>query len=281
MRIVLPALHNTGVRAAGGGCASVNLDLARSLIDDVRPDLLVFPELSSCGYPGLVDHGGDDAALSDVAEPLTGPIAASFAELARKSMCAIVFGFCELDAGRRFNTLVLADPAGGLIGYRKIHLTEAEQRHFVAGTRAVVADSRFGRTGLSSCYDKMFPAVYQRQRERGAQLSVISSAWSSRSADPGGTTDTLAEQSLLFDRARAAETGMVVISTNYEGPKLPGSAERFCGGRRVIDGLGRVVPPTVDGAGASVWDLDVGQAAHAVRAFNDGDFFTRDGRRVF
>ncbi|TGD87512.1 carbon-nitrogen hydrolase family protein [Mycolicibacterium sp. CH28] len=281
MRIALPALHNTGVSSAVGGRHPNALTLVRRLVDEFRPDLLVFPELSACGYPGLVDAVADDAALSAVAEPLIGPTASSYAELSRKSQCTIVFGLCELDdSGLRYNTVVLADPAGTLTGYRKIHLTERERRHFSAGTHAVVADTGIGRIGLSSCYDKMFPQVYQRQRERGGQISVIASAWSSRSAGAAGSADTLADQSLLFDRARAAETGMVVISTNYEGPKLPGSVERFCGGQRVIDGLGQVVAPSRHGAGVSVWEFDVEQAARAVHAFNDGDFYTRDSRRV-
>jgi (R)-amidase len=280
VRIVLPVLRNTGVGATPGGRRDEILDLARRLAADLAPDLLVFPELSAAGYPGLVDEAADEAALSAVAEPLCGPTSQAFGELARASACAIVYGLCEHDPadGKRYNTVVWADPAGSCAGYRKIHLTEQERRHFSAGSESVVIDCGFGRVGLSSCYDKMFPQLYQRQRERGAQISVISSAWSSRPAGPGESGDILAEQSALFDRARAAETGMLVISTNYDGPKLPGCADRFCGGQRVIDGLGRLLEPTVITTDSLVWDVDPVQAAHAVRVFNNGDFFIRDRR---
>lgn len=282
MRIALPRLVNTGLVVRPGGRADELLGVTRSLVAELAPNLVVFPELSACGYPGLLDRDADAAGLVAVAEPVPGPTTAAFVETAVETSCAVVFGLCELDPGdgQCYNTLVWADPTGTVASYRKIHLTAGEQRHMSAGSGAAVIDTAFGRVGLSACYDKMFPQVYERQRERGAEISVIASAWSSRLVGDVEPVDVLAEQSALFDRARAAETGMLVISTNYDGPKVPGSADRFCGGLRVIDGLGRVIEPVVDTGAVAVWDVDPVQCATAVHTFNDGDFFTRDRRLV-
>ena len=152
------------------------------------------------------------------------------------------------------------------------------------GQRAVVGDtSPCGPVGLSSCYDRMFPDIFARQRELGARVSVISSAWSSFAGVPAvlgdDGRDLWAEHAEALDRARAIETGMVVVSTNYSGPKVPGSSALFCGGRRVIDGLGRALRPTVWGE-IAVWDVDLAASDAAVRMLNDGDFFSRDRRVV-
>jgi hypothetical protein len=43
---------------------------------------------------------------------------------------------------------------------------------------AAVYDADFGRVGLSTCFDAKFPEVFQRLRDRGAELVVWSSAYS-------------------------------------------------------------------------------------------------------
>ncbi|MFT4009717.1 MAG: carbon-nitrogen hydrolase family protein [Nocardioidaceae bacterium] len=277
MRVVLPRLANNGV----AGRLDELLARTRTLAIDLSPDLVVYPELAVTGYPALADPKADEAALIAIAEPVPGPTTEAFAELAQRATCAVVYGLCESDGNRRYNTVIWSDPDGSVTAYRKIHLTEGERRHFTAGEIAVVAPgSVFGKVGLSSCYDKAFPQVYQRQRERGARLSVIASAWASHAGTPGFSGDVWADQSELFDRARAAETGMVVVSTNYEGPRAPGSQASFCGGRRVVDGLGRTVPPNLTTEAALVWDVDLDAAGRAVVELHGDDFFERDRRPV-
>lgn len=284
MRVVLPAVVNRGVAARRGGwsaeLAALVRDCVRSLGPESAPDLVVLPELSASGYPGLTDLDDDERALAAVEETADGPGVSTLREVARETGCAVVFGFAERDpvADVRYNTVAWADPGGALVTYRKVHLTPLELRLFTPGGAVVVGDVAAGRIGLSSCYDKAFPVLYQRQRERGAVLSVMSSAWSSTDGSAGGPDDVWAAQAELFDRSRAAETGMVVVSANYTGPKAPGAERHFCDGRRVVDGLGRVVPPTVDRHDLLVWDLDLALAGEQVWVLNEGDFFTRDRR---
>jgi predicted amidohydrolase len=282
VRIALPRIRNTGIRA------SRRLDELAAVVNELtraaEVDVIVFPELFACGYPAHEDAVADRAVVQEVSESLTeGPSAIVASALASASGCAIVYGISERDGDHHYNTVVLADADGAISGYRKIHLTPAESTLWDRGETAVVADARIGGVtvpvGLSACYDKAFPQVYERQRERGARVSLISSAWSSSVADDA-PDDLWAMQSALFDRARAAETGMAVVSTNYEGPKVPGAHTRFCGGARVVDGLGRELRPVRVVGATPLWELDLDADRRAVNAVNGGDFFLRDRRTV-
>lgn len=290
MRIALPRWRNLGL---GPSRLAAHVAAVRRAVAG-GADLVVFPELSLCGYPyaegvewsdGAAAEAGL-AALAEAAEPLaSSPAVARLSALAVERGCAIVFGAAEEDHGRVYDTVVLADADGGVVGYRKAHLTPSERALFASGDEAVVVPLRVGPgrerllVGLSSCYDKQFPALYQRQRERGAEVSVIASAWSSSLPWPTRgrrRDDVLAGQSLLFDRARAAETGMVVVSANYVGAKAPGASRSFCGGARVVDPLGRELPPVAGVGGGRVWEIDVRAARAGLAAEGGGDFFLRD-----
>lgn len=283
MRIALPRWRNAGL---GPGRLHAHITAVRRLAEAGPPvDLVVFPELSLCGYP-VRDHLGDGrgdratatehAALAAVSEPIaTSRAVAALADLAAEHRCAIVFGIAEADRGVVHDTVVMADATGAVTSYRKVHLTDDELRIFAPGDRAVVVPAVIGaaaepiQVGLSSCYDKQFPQLYQDQRELGAGLSIISSAWSSSRVGPRRAArgdDVLMMQSRLFDRARAAETGMVVVSTNYVGAKLPGSSAAFCGGARVIDPLGREERPEAGLPGRRTWCIDLPQVLDPVVA---------------
>lgn len=271
MRIALPRWRNAGL---GQQRLTGHVNTVRRLTDAGQVDLIVFPELSMCGYPirDEPDIGWATPAtevelgeLAEAAEPLdTSRAVGLLSELAAERRCAIVFGMAEEADGVVYDTVVLVDAAGAVTSYRKVHLTDDERRIFAPGDRAVVAQALIGAdvtptpVGLSSCYDKQFPLLYQDQRDLGARLSIISSAWSSSRTGPrrgGRRDDVLAMQSELFDRARAAETGMVVVSTNYIGAKRPGSLAAFCGGARVVDPFGRGYSPQPDVASRRIWDV--------------------------
>lgn len=281
MIVALPDLQNAGL--TGERRLGELESLVRRAVGEHAAEMVVFPELSACGYPALQDMDGDRRMLARVSEPLEGgPSFVCLHGVARELGCEIVYGFSELDGGRLFNCVAHVGPSGLLGRYRKVHLTPAEQGLWSAGERVEVHDAGLGRVGMSSCYDKMFPELYLRQRERGAGASVVVSAWSSYRGEPGVSgwdgQDLWADHSELCDRARAVETGMAVISTNYSGPKVPGSRDFFCGGRRVIDGLGRLVSSRGSDE-IRVWGLDVAASASDVASLNGGDFFARDRRR--
>ncbi|WP_284138345.1 carbon-nitrogen hydrolase family protein [Pseudoalteromonas obscura] len=109
--------------------------------------------------------------------------------------------------------------------YNKIHLFDAdvrdkskqyrESQHTEAGNEVVVVDSPFGRLGLSVCYDMRFTGLYQVQREQGASILLIPSAF---------TTVTGKAHWLPLLQARAIETQSFVIAAAQVGEHQNGRA---------------------------------------------------------
>jgi predicted amidohydrolase len=158
-----------------------NLEVARDAVSELGQlgcDLIVLPELWSCGYDPktLVDD------ISATAQPLDGPLVASLAEAARDAGAWFAAGsVAELVDGHVFNTGLLFDPQGVLrAAFRKSHLYEATGEHlaFVAGdTLVTYPTDEFGELGLTVCFDGDFPETARSLRLAGAGVVVQVSAY--------------------------------------------------------------------------------------------------------
>jgi hypothetical protein len=96
------------------------VEAAERLVKD-GADIILFPEAITLIGTG---KSGDE-----VAERLPGPTTARLAELARKKKAYVAAGLYERDGAVVYNTAVLIDRSGNLIGrYRKVHLPFARWR---------------------------------------------------------------------------------------------------------------------------------------------------------
>lgn len=149
-----------------------------AVADDV--DLVVLPELALTGYIPL--KGYDQTRkrmLADVAAQATEDVLPRLAERTRDRRAALVVGLMEPASMRFefFNTVALLE-AGDVRGaYRKLHLPVEENHYFAAGDRVVVVPTRFGRVGLSICYDILFPEVGRMLALEGAEVVCVCSNW--------------------------------------------------------------------------------------------------------
>lgn len=85
-------------------------------------------------------------------------LVAGVSVIAGKYSCLIALPTVEPAAQGLFVTTVLVGPDGKEIGkYRKTHLTAEEHRWAVAGDEYPVFDTPFGRIGVMSGYDALFP----------------------------------------------------------------------------------------------------------------------------
>lgn len=164
-------------------------------------DLLVLPELWSCGYdyPGLAAHA---ARTPDVLETLC--------QTARKNDLIIAGSLPEADAEGIYNTLYVVNSKGEVAGeYRKTHLFSliGENRHFRAGSRAMVCDTAAGRIGLMLCFDLRFPELCRSLALQDAQIVIVPAQWPAARIHHWDT--------LL--RARAIENQLFVIGANRYG----------------------------------------------------------------
>ncbi|MGB8841638.1 MAG: carbon-nitrogen hydrolase family protein [Aliidongia sp.] len=193
---------------------------------------------------------------------------AAFQALARETGAWLLAGslVVRLPGEERLaNRSYLFDPHGAIVArYDKIHMFDVdlaggeryrESAQFRPGERAVLADTPWGKLGMSVCYDLRFPALYRALAQAGARMLSIPSAF----AVPTGTAHW---HSLL--RARAIETGCFVLAPAQTGVHEGG--RRTYGHSLIVDPWGAVLADGGEEVGFVTAELDLARVDEARRA---------------
>ena len=158
-----------------------NFTVALSMMEDAAcrgVELLVLPELWSCGYDP--ERLPDDARRD--AEPRHGPRSERLAQAAlRHGMWLAAGSVPEFgEGGEIYNTALVFNPQGELVAWhRKAHLypPTLERRVFTAGkSLTTFTDPTLGVVGLVIGFDGDFPEVPRTLALRGARLILAPSA---------------------------------------------------------------------------------------------------------
>jgi deaminated glutathione amidase len=186
--------------------------------------------------------------------------------LAKRTRAHVLAGgmpISSADPDKPYNSSLLFSPEGALVAsYDKVHLFDvalddgtvlSESEASTAGSEVVVASIAGVRTGLSICYDIRFPALFQLQRDAGAELCAVTAAFTE-------TTGQAHWHVLL--RARAIETQCYVVAAAQVGQHGP--SRRTFGHSLVIDPWGLVLAELPRGEGVIVADVDL-ETVRAVR----------------
>lgn len=217
--------------------------------------LLALPEVADFQGPGR-----DAYRAYAQAEPEHRALARLRALAAELGVWMLLGSLSVREAGDRLaNRSFLIDDQGAVVArYDKIHLfdislpggeSHRESDVYVAGGRAVAAETPWGRMGLSICYDLRFPNLYRRLGQAGARVIFIPAAFTER-------TGELHWHTLI--RARAIETGAFVIAPAQCG-KFAG--DRGCFGHSlIVDPWGRVLADGGEAAGVVRARLDLDEA---------------------
>jgi NAD+ synthase (glutamine-hydrolysing) len=133
-------------------------------------DIVVFPELSVCGYPpeDLLFHAGlrhdVEAAVARVRDEVFG--------------IAILLGFPEYDDGEIYNACAVLLDGKVVARYRKQLLPNYavfdEERYFTAGRQPAVFKLNGLRIGLNICEDVWKPGPMGASRAAGAECRARS-----------------------------------------------------------------------------------------------------------
>jgi predicted amidohydrolase len=167
---------------AAPGESRQNLSVALGMVDDAASrgvELLVLPELWSCGYDP--ETLAEDARRD--AEPREGPRSERLAEAARTHDMWLAAGSVpELgEDGGLYDTALVFNPRGELAAWhRKAHLypPTREPVVFRPGDRLTTfEDPSLGTVGLVVCFDGDFPEVARTLALRGARLILAPSAY--------------------------------------------------------------------------------------------------------
>ena len=202
------------------------LDLSTRARDDMRADLVVFPELSVCGYPpeDLLFHAGLRRRIEKALETIRDSV----------RDIAVLVGFPDYQDDDIFNACVVFRDGEVLAHYRKHILPNYsvfdEKRYFSAGREASVFTLNGVRVGINICEDVWDRAPPAASRAAGAEVLLAIN----------GSPYELDSQSQREEvvRQRVLEIGIPVVYLNMVG----GQDELvFDGGSFAMDRSGEVV----------------------------------------
>ncbi|MCP5092791.1 MAG: NAD+ synthase, partial [Gammaproteobacteria bacterium] len=211
------------------------IEFAERARDQQGADLVVFPELSICGYPpeDLLFHAGlrhsVENAVAEIRDKVFG--------------IAMLIGFPEYDDEHIYNSCAVFEDGHAICHYRKQILPNYsvfdEERYFTAGKHATVFKINGIRIGLTICEDVWRPDPIAASRSAGAECVI---AINGSPYELG--TQAKREQTV---RSRVEEVGVPIVYLNMVG----GQDELvFDGGSFVMDTEGEVrfrAPPFEEG----------------------------------
>jgi predicted amidohydrolase len=151
-------------------------------------DLIVYPELALTTFFPRWYH--EDRSEADIWFERAMPNAATrpLFEQAKTFGMAMSFGYAELTPdGHHFNTSILVDKAGGIVGkYRKVHLPghaehdpershqHLEKRYFEPGDLGFPVWRMLGGVfGMCICNDRRWPETYRVMGLKGVEMVVL------------------------------------------------------------------------------------------------------------
>ncbi len=243
MKVGLAQL-NTHVGAIEANTKKV-LDTARRARDELGCDLVVFPELTLCGYPpeDLLLHRGMRlrvaAALKEVQRGIDG--------------IALYVGYPEYDGDNIYNSGAFIDDGRVVARHRKIILPNYsvfdEKRYFQAGKAPTVVDYKGLRFGLTICEDTWEPGPCRAAVESEADLILI------LNGSPFHRQKQQVREAVLTERARENRRPLLYVN-------LVGGQDElvFDGGSVAVNGSGHVAfrAPAYE---ENVYVIEVGSGA--------------------
>ncbi len=200
------------------------------------------------------------------------PFLAGMRALARETGAWLLLGSLVIDpAGepgaaegeaRLANRSFLIDAAGAITArYDKIHMFDIdlpggesyrESNAYRPGDATIVAETPWGRLGMSVCYDLRFPHLYRGLAQAGADFLSVPSVFTV----PTGT----AHWHVLM-RARAIENGCFVLAPAAWGEHAGG--RRSYGHSLIVDPWGAVLADGGEGVGVVTARIDPARIAEA------------------
>lgn len=147
-------------------------------------DMVLFPEyaLPGMGCGSLTTFSAEDKLYwQNVSEPVPdGPSVQALIGKAKENGIYICWGMCERDEENpymTYNTSVLVGPEGYVGKYRKVHFPVCERLYHSPGVEFPVFDTKFGKVGLITCFDKMFPEAARSMAVKGAEIILCGTGW--------------------------------------------------------------------------------------------------------
>jgi len=204
-----------------------NLHKMEKMLTGIKSDLIILPELATCGY--VFNSIEEVKKVSESAG--SGPTGKLFRKLASENNCSYVVGFSENDKGKLYNSCMLVNPDGNINTYRKIHLFCEEKKWFAVGDLGFnVFKAKKGiKIGLMVCFDWIFPEATRTLALKGSQII----------AHPSNLVLPFCQQAMI---TRSIENQVFTITTNRTGLEKNGEKQlHFTGMSQVVSNKGKLL----------------------------------------
>lgn len=198
-------------------------------------EFVVFPEMAlTTFFPRW--YIADQAELDGYFEPaMPGPETQPLFDEAARLAIGFYLGYCELaregGRARRFNSSVLVDQAGRIVGkYRKIHVPGSavndpslpyqhlEKLYFEDGNLGFPVWEAFGsKIGMAICNDRRWPETYRVMALKGADLVVLGFNSPAQLPDWPDQNAHRAFHHLVCMQAAAYQNGLWIVATAKAG----------------------------------------------------------------
>jgi predicted amidohydrolase len=235
---------------------------------DAGADFVMTPEASNFIESGRRRRDRARAEIDD-------PFLAGMRELARELGLWLLLGSLVIDpagepgaeAGeaRLANRSLLIDDAGAVVArYDKIHMFDIdlpggesyrESNAYRPGRATTVAETPWGRLGMSVCYDVRFPYLYRALAHAGADFLSVPSVF---------TVPTGQAHWHVLLRARAIENGAFVLAPAQCGEHPIG--RKSYGHSLIVDPWGEVLADGGEAEGFVTARIDPAKIAEARRS---------------
>lgn len=223
LRVVMAQL-NIRVGDVYGNVEKV-IEAAQIARDDLKAQIIVFPELTLCGYPpeDLLLRSSMQSriekALSQIKERIKGIVT--------------VIGFPWVEDGARYNSCAVISDGEEIGRYYKQRLPNYrvfdEKRYFEPGSGPTVVELQGVKVGITICEDIWFSEPLKQACDAGAQIMLT------LNASPFHRGKQAEREELLAKRASEGSIPMVYVN------QVGGQDELvFDGNSFVVDGSGRV-----------------------------------------
>jgi len=228
------------IRQAASRGAKIVCTPEASVQGYARVDL---PPGTSADAPALV---AERAKILAAAETIPGPATNRFAALARELGIWIIFGMDENRRGKLFNSAILMNPQGQIVGtYSKVHLQNWMLASGVNhGDTFPVWDVEIGgvkvKVGIEICYDIQHPEATRELALGGAEIVF----------NPYCTDDFSRPLLVHLYQTRALENRLFIVRVNYGAPRNSGTSS-------ILDFEGSTQDELDNAEGVLVGDLNL------------------------
>ena len=130
---------------------------------------------------------GEQLCLS-LAVPVPGPLTDRVADIARRNKMYIIAPICERDQDKVFNTSVIFDRQGNILGkYRKTVLPVMETWGYSTGDEYPVFETDFATIAIATCWEIRFPEITSIYALKGADI-IFNPTMGRENSGPGLAT---------------------------------------------------------------------------------------------